>query len=82
MDERHLWTARRIVTGVGIIAAIVGLLAIVDPFDHFTSAAPPIGVALIAIGAYVVLRSAWLARRRPDNSPWNPLLDGDLSGGL
>jgi uncharacterized membrane protein HdeD (DUF308 family) len=83
MTRRRWWTARQIATGVGVLAALVGVLVIIDPFDNLSSGtAITVGVALIAIGAYISVRSAWIARRNPDDTPWNPMLDGDLTGGL
>jgi uncharacterized membrane protein HdeD (DUF308 family) len=76
-------TARQIASGIGALAALVGLLALLDPFDLLSvSASVPIGVALLLVGVYIIVRSAWLARRSPSGTPWNPLLDGDLTGGL
>jgi hypothetical protein len=77
--SRRWWTARQIATAIGVLAVVVGVVAIVVVSSDASIA---IGVALIAVGLYVVGRSAWLARRRPDDTPWNPLLDGDLTGGL
>ena len=83
-DERPLLTPRRIAVGIGLLSIAVGLSVIADPFDWFSSedGRVLVGVVLAGIGLFILVYSAWLARRRPDDTPWNPLLDGDLHGGL
>ena len=82
--ERPLLTPRRIAVGIGLFSIAVGLITIVDPFDWFAeeNGRVLVGVVLAGIGLFILVSSTWLARRRPDDTPWNPLLDGDLHGGL
>ena len=88
---RHNWSmrfwrwgnARLMATAFGLLYLVVGLLMTFDvaetrPADN--SAA--IGIVVAALGVFILIASAWLARRRPDHTPWDAGLDGDLHGGL
>lgn len=75
--------ARLTANAFGLVYLVVGLLMAFDvaetrPLDN----SPAIGVVVAVLGAFILVASAWLARRRPDESPWDARLDGDLHGGL
>ena len=84
MRHRRWGNARLTATGFGLLVLVVGLLLAFDPSGDFRSEgqSPATGVAIAALGVVIVVGSAWLARHRPDDTPWDPLMDGDLHGGL
>ena len=84
MSGQPVLTPRRIAAGIGLLSIVAGVLVIADPIGWFAAEDGPVlvGVVLAGIGVFVLVASAWLARHRPDDTPWNPLLDGDLHGGL
>jgi len=53
-----------------------------DPSGGFEDQPTATGVVIAAVGAAILVGSAWLARHRSDDTPWDPLMDGDLHGGL
>jgi hypothetical protein len=76
-------SARLTATGFGLVYLVVGVcmafnVAETRPADN----SPAIGVVVAVLGFFILAASAWLARRRPDESPWDARLDGDLHGGL
>jgi hypothetical protein len=84
MLRRRWGSARITTTGIGLIVFVVGLLMVIDPSGDFRSEdqSPVTGIVIAAVGVAILVGSAWLARHRPDDTPWNPLMDGDLHGGL
>lgn len=84
MRRRRWGNARLTATGFGLLALVVGLLMVFDPSGDLRSEeqSSVTGVAIAAVGVVILVGSAWLARRRPDDTPWDPLMDGDLHGGL
>jgi hypothetical protein len=81
---RRWGSARLTATGFGLLVLVVGLLMVVDPSGDFRSEdqSHAVGVIIAVVGVAIVVASAWLARHRPDDTPWDPLKDGDLHGGL
>jgi hypothetical protein len=69
---------------LGLLAFVVGLLIVFDPTGDLRAEdqSPAAGFVITLIGVVIVVASAWLARHRPDDTPWDPLMDGDLHGGL
>lgn len=83
MSRHTVLTPRRIVVAIGLLSIVVGLFTIIDAFDWFADDGPVVvGVVLAGIGVFIIIASAWLARHHPDDTPWDPLMDGDLHGGL
>ncbi|HUP71649.1 MAG TPA: hypothetical protein VM282_01240 [Acidimicrobiales bacterium] len=84
MSGQPLLTPRRITNGIGLLSIAVGLFTIIDPADWFAAEGGPVlvGVVLAGVGVFIVIASSWLARHRPDDTPWDPLMEGDLHGGL
>jgi uncharacterized membrane protein (DUF441 family) len=83
MSGQTVLTSRRIVVAIGLLSIVVGLFTISDAFDWFVDdGRVVVGVVLAGIGVLIVIASAWLARNRPDDTPWDPLMGGDLHGGL
>ena len=74
--------ARLTATGFGLLYLVVGLLTTFDVAGMRPADSPAVGIVVAALGVFIMIASAWLARRRPDNTPWDAALDGDLHGGL
>ena len=68
-------------SGTGLVFFVMGLFIALDVGGMQNEEQPEMmGVVLAAIGAAIILASAWVAHHRPDDTPWVPPRD-DLFGG-
>ena len=58
-------------SGFGLLFVVLGLVIWFDVGEMSGGEQPEMtGVVVAAIGASIILASAWLARNRPDDTPW------------